>query len=134
MIKKPGQLVDDKMHFKNEIFIHHEVKYHEPNWQMIGDFYIIEERKNTNHLLLYIIDNSTKYKPDDNRIIDVPGVIFFGYSDLYTNPVMMHKITRNGDKLNDESYITSINTMSKPVYKMDEIDYIQKIVGVMYSK
>ena len=47
---------------------------------------------------------------------------------------MMHKITRNGDKLNDESYITSINTMSKPVYKMDEIDYIQKIVGVMYSK
>ena len=97
---------------------------------MSGDFYLIRERKNTNHLWYYIIDNSIKYKPDDNLLIDLPGVVYFK-NQVNRQPILMSKISRNGNILSND---LDSGLLALEEFKMENISFVQLALGVEYSK
>ena len=103
-------------------------KYYEPNWNMMGEHYLIEERKNTNHLWYYIVDDGVKYKSDDNSIIDLPGIVYF---KAYDRPVYISKIGREGNAIVNN---LTLNLLNKTKIEMEKIEYVQLVQGVMYSK
>lgn len=126
----------EEFHQKNEIHIYSDPKLYNPPFNLPGDIYIIEERKNTNHLLLHLVDNSMKYEPDDNRIIDLPGIVTF-MNDLYKKPILAEKLTRHNDKLTDVGqwgHTSHSSSLMQPHFELKQIAYIQLLKGVLYSK
>jgi len=135
-IIQTNSLNKDEFHQKNEIHLYPDPKLYNPPFNLPGDIFIIEERKNTNHLLLHLIDNSMKYEPDDNRIIDLPGIVTF-MNDLYKKPILAEKLTRHNDKLTDVGqcgHTTPGLSLMQPHFELNEIAYIQLLKGVLYSK
>jgi predicted XRE-type DNA-binding protein len=131
-----NNLNKDEFHQKNEIHLYPEPKLYNPPFNLPGEIFIIEERKNTNHLLLHLVDNSIKYEPDDNRIIDLPGIITF-INDLYKKPILAEKLTRYNEKLTDVGqfgHTTPSSSLVQPHFELNEIAYIQLLKGVLYSK
>jgi len=107
-----------------------EEESYSPKFNLSGNFYLIRERKNINHLWYYIVDNSIQYQPQDNTLIDLPGIVFFS-AHLNKQPIYIAKIGRDNDRLSCNSFIDS---MIPEYYEMKDIRYVQSILGVEYSK
>tara|TARA_R110000803_G_scaffold36896_6_gene79363 strand:- start:4129 stop:4764 length:636 start_codon:yes stop_codon:yes gene_type:complete len=128
-LKIKGEIITENA-LPGQIRLLQEDSSYNPKFNMSGDFYLIRERKNTNHLWYYIIDNSIKYKPDDNLLIDLPGVVYFK-NQVNRQPILMSKISRNGNILSND---LDSGLLALEEFKMENISFVQLALGVEYSK